>query len=152
MHHEEHLRSEEHTAESGFTLMELMVVVVILGILASIAIPRFMDEPNKARVVKAQMQIQNFSTAIKRYYLDNGYYPSTEQGLHALVQKPTTGTIPKRYPDEGYISKIPKDPWDTDYVYLSPGTHGAFDILSFGADGEEGGAEENADIQSWNIE
>ncbi|WP_290920647.1 type II secretion system major pseudopilin GspG [Halodesulfovibrio sp.] len=143
--------AQKTTAESGFTLIELMVVIVILGTLASIVVPRFMDEPHKARVVKATMQIQNFSTAIKRFYLDNGYYPSTEQGLQALVQKPTTGKIPKRYPANGYINIIPKDPWETDYVYIAPGIHETFDILSFGADGEEGGTDENTDIQSWNI-
>ena len=138
--------------EDGFTLIELMVVIVILGILASIVVPRFMDEPHKARVVKAKMQIQSFSTAAKKFYLDNGYYPSTEQGLQALVQKPTVGRIPKQYPSGGYISKIPMDPWENEYMYIAPGAHGAFDIMSCAADGEEGGEGENADIQSWELE
>ncbi|MEZ0576917.1 type II secretion system major pseudopilin GspG [Halodesulfovibrio aestuarii] len=146
-------KHKEQSKEAGFTLMELMVVIVILGILASIVVPRFLDEPHKARVVKAKMQIQGFSTAAKRFYLDNGYYPSTEQGLQALVNKPTTGRIPKQYPTAGYISKIPVDPWGNDYVYLSPSSHHeAFDIISFGADGEEGGIDDGADIQSWNLE
>lgn len=146
------VQSASRKKEDGFTLMELMVVIVILGILASIVVPRFMDEPHKARVVKAKMQIQGLSTAAKKFYLDNGYYPSTEQGLQALVQKPTVGRIPKHYPADGYISKIPADPWENEYVYLAPGTHGKFDIISFAADGEEGGEAENTDIQSWDLE
>ena len=146
------VKNASRKSEQGFTLMELMVVIVILGILASIVVPRFLDEPHKARVVKAQMQIQGLSTAAKKFYLDNGYYPSTEQGLQALVQKPTVGRIPKHYPSDGYISKIPADPWDNEYVYLAPGQHGSFDIISFAADGEEGGENENADVQSWELE
>lgn len=145
-------RHKEQRKEAGFTLMELMVVIVILGILASIVVPRFLDEPHKARVVKAKMQIQGLSTAAKRFYLDNGYYPSTEQGMQALVTKPTTGRVPKQYPSGGYIGKIPKDPWGNDYVYLAPGSHDSFDIISFGSDGEEGGTNDGADIQSWNLE
>lgn len=142
----------KHSKESGFTLMELMVVIVILGILASIVVPRFLDEPHKARVIKVKMQIQGLSTAAKKYYLDNGFYPSTEQGLQALVEKPTVGRIPKHYPAGGYIAKIPSDPWENEYVYLSPGGHEAFDIISFGADGEEGGENDGEDIQSWNLD
>jgi len=107
---------QEKSKESGFTLMELMVVIVILGILGSIIVPRFLDEPHKARVIKAKMQIQGLSTAAKKYYLDNGYYPSTEQGLSALVIKPTVGRNPKHYPSGGYIAKIPNDPWDNEDV------------------------------------
>lgn len=146
------MKQKRQSKEAGFTLMELMVVIVILGILASIVVPRFLDEPHKARVVKVKMQIQGFSTAAKRFYLDNGYYPSTEQGLHALVSKPTTGRVPKHFPKNGYIGKIPKDPWDNDYVYISPGSHESFDIISFGADSEEGGIDDGSDIQSWNLE
>lgn len=145
-------KRNELSKEAGFTLMELMVVIVILGILASIVVPRFLDEPHKARVVKVKMQILNFSTAAKRFYLDNGYYPSTEQGLQALVNKPTTGRVPKQFPKAGYLGKIPKDPWGNDYVYISPGSHEPFDIISFGADGEEGGIDDGKDIQSWNLE
>lgn len=136
----------------GFTLIELMVVIVILGILAGIVAPRFMDEPHKARVVKAKLQIGNFSTALKKYYLDNGFYPSTEQGLKALTKKPASGKVPRQYPSGGYMSKIPQDPWGNDYVYISPGAHGSFDLMSYGADGQEGGADEGADVQSWNLE
>ncbi|XPV77106.1 MAG: type II secretion system major pseudopilin GspG [Desulfovibrio sp.] len=138
--------------KAGFTLLEIMVVIVILGILGAIVAPKFMDEPHKARVVKAKMQIGNLSTALNKFYLDNGFYPSTEQGMQALVTKPTTGRIPKNYTSGGYISKIPKDPWGEDYVYISPGKHGKFDIISYGADGQEGGAESDADIQSWRLE
>lgn len=147
-----HTTLKKQRKEAGFTLMELMVVIVILGILASIVVPRFLDEPHKARVVKAKMQIQGLSTAAKRFYLDNGYYPSTEQGMQALVTKPTTGRVPKQYPNGGYIGKIPKDPWGNDYVYLAPGSHDSFDIISFGSDGEEGGTNDGSDIQSWNLE
>ena len=136
----------------GFTLIELLVVIVILGILASIVVPQFMGEPHKARVVQATLQIENFSTALKRFYLDNGYYPATEQGLEALKKKPSIGRIPKKYPNEGYMNKIPKDPWDNEYVYISPGMHGPFDLASYGADGEEGGTDENADITNWEKE
>lgn len=138
--------------ESGFTLMELMVVIVILGILASIVVPRFLDEPHKARMIKTKMQIQGLSTAAKKFYLDNGFYPTTEQGLQALVEKPTVGRIPKNYPSNGYITKIPSDPWENEYIYIAPGSHEAFEIISFGADCEEGGENDGVDIASWNIE
>jgi len=136
----------------GFTLIELMVVIVILGILAGIVVPRFMDEPHKARVVKAKLQIENLSTALKKYYLDNGFYPTTEQGLQALVTKPSSGKVPRQYPANGYIAKIPPDPWGNDYIYICPGSHGSFDLISYGADGQEGGADEGADIQSWSMD
>lgn len=136
-------------SERGFTLMELMVVIVILGILAAIVVPQFMSEPHKARVVQARLQMENFSTALKRYHLDNGSYPTTEQGLQALKEKPSIGRIPKNYPREGYMQKVPKDPWDNDYVYTSPGAHGPFDLMSYGADGEEGGQDDDKDIVSW---
>lgn len=148
----EHTAAARPARRGGFTLIELMVVIVILGILAGIVVPRFMDEPHKARVVKAKLQIENFSTALKKYYLDNGFYPSTEQGLQALVSKPSSGKVPRQYPDGGYISKIPLDPWGNDYVYISPGSHGSFDLVSYGADGQQGGADEGADIQSWDID
>ena len=137
------------SASRGFTLLELMVVIVILGILAAIVVPQFMSEPHKARVVQARMQIENLSTALKRYYLDNGSYPTTEQGLQALVEKPTLGRAVKNYPKEGYMPKLPKDPWGNDYIYISPGLHGPFDLSSYGADGEEGGEEDNEDIRNW---
>jgi general secretion pathway protein G len=137
---------------SGFTLIEIMVVIIILGILVGLIVPRFMEKPEKARVVKAQMQIESISAALKEYKLESGDYPTTEQGLEALVEKPSIGKIPKSYPEKGYLPKIPKDPWGNDYVYISPGEHGDFDLISYGADGEEGGEGKNADVQSWEIE
>ena len=137
---------------SGFTLIEIMVVIIILGILVGLIVPRLMEKPEKARMVKAQMQIESISAALKEYKLDNGDYPTTEQGLESLVEKPSIGKIPKKYPDKGYLPKIPKDPWGNDYVYISPGEHGDFDLISYGADGEEGGEGKNADVQSWEIE
>ena len=137
---------------SGFTLIEIMVVIIILGILVGLIVPRFMEKPEKARRVKAQLQIESISAALKEYKLDTGDYPTTEQGLQALVEKPTIGKIPKKYPGKGYLPKIPKDPWDNEYIYISPGEHGDFDLISYGADGEEGGEEKNADVQSWEIE
>ena len=139
-------------SKCGFTLIEIMVVIIILGILVGLIVPRLMEKPEKARVVKAQMQIESISAALKEYKLDNGDYPTTEQGLEALVEKPSIGKIPTKYPEKGYLPKIPKDPWGNDYVYISPGEHGDFDLISYGADGEEGGEGKNADVQSWEIE
>ena len=140
------------SSKSGFTLIEIMVVIIILGILVGLIVPRFMEKPEKARIVKAQMQIESISVALKEYKLDGGDYPTTEQGLQALVEKPSIGKIPKKYPEKGYLPKIPKDPWGNDYVYISPGEHGDFDLISYGADGEEGGEGKNADVRSWEIE
>jgi general secretion pathway protein G len=139
-------------SRSGFTLIEIMVVIIILGILVGLIVPRFMEKPEKARIVKAQMQIESISAALKEYKLDSGDYPTTEQGLEALVEKPSIGKIPRKYPEKGYLAKIPKDPWGNDYVYISPGEHGDFDLISYGADGEEGGEGKDADVQSWEIE
>ena len=139
-------------SRSGFTLIEIMVVIIILGILVGLIVPRLMEKPEKARVVKAQMQIESISAALKEYKLDSGDYPTTEQGLEALVEKPSIGKIPKKYPEKGYLPKIPKDPWGNDYVYISPGEHGDFDLISYGSDGEEGGEGKDADVQSWEIE
>ena len=139
-------------SRSGFTLIEIMVVIIILGILVGLIVPRLMEKPEKARVVKAQMQIESISAALKEYKLDTGDYPTTEQGLEALVEKPSIGKIPKKYPEKGYLPKIPKDPWGNDYVYISPGEHGDFDLISYGSDGEEGGEGKDADVQSWEIE
>ncbi|PNU19837.1 type II secretion system protein GspG [Geothermobacter hydrogeniphilus] len=138
--------------QRGFTLIEILVVVVILGILAGIVVPRLLDEPEKARRTKAAVQIKSLEESVSMFKLDNGFYPSTEQGLQALVEKPQTGRIPARWREGGYIKKLPVDPWSNPYVYLSPGIHGDFDIISYGPDGEPGGEGDNADINSWEIE
>ena len=138
----------------GFTLIELMVVIVILGILAGLIIPRIMGRPEEAKELKAKMQIESIETALKLYKLDNGVYPDTEQGLQALVEKPQTGTLPKKWRNGGYLEKgkVPKDPWGNDFIYLSPGAHGEYDLSSYGADGVQGGEDKNKDINSWEIE
>lgn len=138
----------------GFTLIELMVVIVILGILAGLIVPRIMGRPDQARQLQARMQIESISTALKLYRLDNGMYPSTEQGLQALVTPPTTGNIPRNWREGGYLERgrVPKDPWGNDFIYLSPGMHDEFDIISYGADGVPGGEGKDADITSWDID
>jgi general secretion pathway protein G len=138
----------------GFTLIELMVVIIILGILAMWVAPKIMSRPEEAKQVKARLDIQNLETALKLYKLDNGSYPSTEQGLQALVEMPESGTIPKKWKKGGYLEKgrVPKDPWGNDFVYLSPGLKGDFDIISYGADGVPGGEDEYKDINNWELE
>ena len=138
----------------GFTLIELMVVIVILGILAGLIIPRIMGRPDEARQLKAKMQIESIETALKLYKLDNGSYPSTDQGLEALVEAPDTPPIPQKWREGGYLEKgrVPVDPWGNTFVYLSPGVHGDYDISSYGADGVSSGDGKNADINSWEIE
>lgn len=137
----------------GFTLIELMVVIVILSLLAVMVGPKIIGRGDDAKVADAKVQIRNLETALKLYKLDSGNFPSTEQGLQALVTKPTTGKIPNNYKSAGYLESktVPKDPWGTDYVYLAPGEHGDYDLYSFGADGVRGGEEKNADIESWNM-
>jgi general secretion pathway protein G len=138
----------------GFTLIELMVVIVILGILASFIVPRLMGRPEEAKRVKARIQIESLETALKLYKLDNGFYPTTEQGLQALVEQPESAPVPKNWRKGGYIEKgkIPKDPWGNDFVYLSPGVHGDYDIICYGTDGVPGGEDNNKDINSWEVE
>jgi general secretion pathway protein G len=138
--------------QEGFTLIEILVVVVILGILASIIVPKIMKRPEEARRTKATVDIKAIETALNLYRLDNGVYPSTEQGLEALVAKPTTGIIPKNWKEDGYLDKVPKDPWGNPFVYLCPGVHKEFDLVSLGADGVEGGEGKDADIQNWNLD
>src|SRR3970040_38952 len=135
----------------GFTLIELMVVIVILGILAGLIIPRIMGRPDEARSAKARLQIESLETALKLYKLDNSSYPSTEQGLRALVEAPAVGGLAKSWRQGGYLEKgnVPKDPWDHDFVYVSPGAHGDFDLSSLGWDGEPGGEGKNKDINNW---
>lgn len=137
--------------KDGFTLIEIMVVIVILAMLAALVGPKLMGRSDDAKVTDAKVQIKNIETALKFYKLDNGSYPSTEQGLNALITKPTVGLIPKNYKDGGYLEskKVPKDPWNNDYLYISPGEHGDYDLYSFGADGVKGGEGKNSDITSW---
>ena len=138
----------------GFTLIELMVVVVILGILASLIVPRFMGRTDEARQVKAKVDIVALESALKLYRLDNGSYPVTEQGMAALVEEPTSDPLPRKWHKGGYLEKgtVPKDPWGREYLYLSPGVHNEYDIISYGADGAPGGQGKDADINSWEIE
>jgi len=141
-----------HRSEIGFTLLEILIVITILGILASLIAVKLMDRPGEARQLKAQMDIQSLETALKLYKLDNAFYPSTDQGLRALVEKPALGKVPTKWREGGYLEKgaLPKDPWDRDYLYLSPGVRNRdFDLWSYGADGEEGGEGEDADVGNW---
>ena len=136
----------------GFTLIELMVVITILGILAVLILPRITGQTDEARQTATRVQIKNIEQALHLFELDNGFYPSTEQGLAALVQKPTIGRIPIKFREGGYMTKIPKDPWGTPYAYISPGAHGDFDLISYGSDKEKGGEGKNADIENWAID
>ena len=140
---------------AGFTLIEIMLVVVIIGILAAMVIPRLAGRTEQARVAAARSDIEaNIGSALDLYELDNGSYPTTEQGLLALIEKPSTEPIPLNWKEKGYLEKarIPKDPWGKEYIYLSPGVHDDFDIISYGADGAQGGEGKNKDINSWEIE
>ncbi len=133
---------------SGFTLVEIMVVVVIMAILAAIVVPRILTRPEQARLVKAKQDIQTIENAMDLYKLDNGFYPSTEQGIAALVTKPTSDPVPANW--AGYLKQAPMDPWGKPYQYLNPGQHGEIDIFSFGP--SSGKAANNAEIGNWNIE
>ncbi len=131
-----------------------MVVIVILGILAGLIIPRIMGRPEEAKQLKARIQIESLETALKLYKLDNGAYPDTEQGLQALVQAPDTGTQVKNWRQGGYLDKgkLPSDPWGNEFVYLSPGANGEYDLMSYGSDGVQGGEGKNQDINNWEID
>lgn len=144
----------DKTNDRGFTLIELMVVIVILGILAGLIVPRIMGRPEEAKQLKAKMTIESLETSLRLYKLDNGSYPTTEQGLQALVERPDTGNVPQKWRDGGYLEKgkVPKDPWDNEYVYLSPGVNGEYDLISYGADGVPGGETKDMDINSWELE
>jgi len=140
--------------EQGFTLIEILIVIVILSILAWQLAPRIMGKPEEAKQVKAQMDIGTLETTLKMYKLDNGFYPSTEQGLQALVEPPTIGRPAPKWREGGYLEKrkVPKDPWGYDYIYLSPGVNSDFDLSSYGADGEPGGEGPDQDINNWELE
>jgi general secretion pathway protein G len=136
----------------GFTLIEIMVVVVILGILAAIVVPKVMDRPDSARITKAKQDIRALESALNLYKLDNFNYPSTDQGLEALAKKPSGTPEPRNWKQGGYIDRMPKDPWGNDYQYMQPGVHGDVDLFSLGADGRPGGDGINADIGNWTLE
>lgn len=141
-------------AQSGFTLIEIMVVVIIIGLLAAVVAPQFLNRVDDARVSKAKQDIQAMNTALTMYKLDNYVYPTTDQGLKALVEKPDA-TIAPHWRSGGYFQQahVPKDPWGHDYVYVTPGTHGTdYDLYSLGADGQPGGDESKADIGNWNLD
>ena len=150
LEHEERQRlagSACRARQTGFTLIEVMVVVVILGILAAIVVPRIMDRPDEARIVKASNDIRALEAALDLYRLDNYQYPSTDQGIEALVTKPSGSPEPPRWKEGGYIKNVPVDPWGSSYQYLNPGTRGAIDVYSLGPDGTPS----DDDIGNWNI-
>jgi general secretion pathway protein G len=133
----------------GFTLVEIMVVVVIIGILGALVVPKLMGRTGESRVAAAKVDIATLMQALKLYKLDNNRYPTTEQGLQSLVAKPTGGPSTPNWKAGGYVEKLPKDPWGSAYQYMSPGIHGEVDLFSLGADGQPGGTGEDADIGSW---
>ena len=139
---------------NGFSLIELMVVIVILGILAGMIMPKLMGRTDDAKQVKAAVDMASLDTALKMYKLDNGEYPTTEQGLKALIEPPDQENGTSNWKKGGYLEKktLPKDPWQREFIYLSPGTQGEYDIISYGADGVPGGEDKNKDIKSWEIE
>ncbi|WP_293605068.1 type II secretion system major pseudopilin GspG [Polaromonas sp. UBA4122] len=134
-------------AQRGFTLIELMVVLVIIGVLAALIVPNVLERADDARVIAARTDINNLMQALKLYKLDNQRYPSAEQGLQALVTKPTVGATPPNW--KPYLEKLPNDPWARPYQYLNPGIKGEIDVMSLGADGQAGGEGKNADLGSW---
>jgi general secretion pathway protein G len=136
--------------QRGFSLIEIMVVVIILGILASLVVPKIISRPDDARAVKAKHDVLGLQNALDLYRLDNGFYPSTDQGLNALAKKPSTTPTPRNW--KPYLKNLPKDPWGRDYLYLNPGQHGEIDIFTFGANGQPGGEGINAEIGSWNAD
>lgn len=135
--------------QQAFTLIEMMVVIVIMGILASLIVPKIMGRPDEARMIAAKQDIASVMQALKLYKLDNQRYPTTDQGLQALVSKPNTPPVPINWKNSGYLDKLPLDPWGNPYQYLFPGVHGELDVFSFGADGAVGGEGNDADIGSW---
>lgn len=137
--------------QSGFTLIEIMVVMVILGMLVAIVAPNIMGRSDQAKVTIAETQLRNIQNALDLYRLDNSHYPSTQQGLEALVSKPSGTPEPKNWNPEGYLKSVPVDPWGTPYQYVSPGTEGPYDLYSLGSDGQEGGDGDAADISVWDI-
>src|SRR5258706_4300338 len=141
------LSRPRRAAQAGFTLIELMVVLVIIGVLAALIVPNVLDRAEDARVTAARTDVNNLMQALKLYKLDNQRLPTTEQGLQALVAKPTAAPTPPNW--KPYVEKLPEDPWHHAYQYLNPGGKGEIDVMSFGADGQPGGEGKNADIGSW---
>lgn len=141
--------------QNGFTLIEIMVVVIILGLLAGLVLPRILGREEEARITTVKTQIRNLEGALDGFKLDNGFYPATEQGLDALIHKPDSGRVPRKWKEGGYLKppRIPKDPWGNPYLYFSPGNEGRqYEIISYGPDGEQGGEGDSADIESWSME
>ena len=139
----------ENRSQHGFTLIEVMVVIAIIGIMATLIVPQIMSKPDEARVIAAKLDINSIVQALKLYRLDNGRYPTTEQGLSALVAKPTTEPIPQNWKPNGYVDRLPKDPWGFAYQYSNPGTRGEIDVFSLGADNKPGGTGFDADLGNW---
>jgi general secretion pathway protein G len=137
---------------AGFTLIEIMVVIVILGLLAALVVPKLIGRTEEAKKTQSRVQIKHLEQALELFKLDNGFFPTTDQGLEALVRVPEAGRVPKNYRKGGYMDRVPKDPWGNGYVYISPGTHGDYDISSYGADGVAGGEGEDGDINSWDAQ
>ncbi len=142
-----HSHRHRHPATRGFTLIELLVVIVIIGVLGALIVPNLFSSLDDARVTAARADINTLVQSLKRYKLDNQRYPSAEQGLDALIRKPTAGAVPPNW--KPYLDKLPNDPWGRPYQYLNPGVRGEIDVFSFGADGQPGGEDKNADIGSW---
>jgi general secretion pathway protein G len=142
---------ELKSRQGGFTLLEVMVVMVIIGILAALIVPKIISRPDEARIIAAKQDIATLMQALKLYRLDNQRYPTTEQGLQALVTKPAGEPVPPNWKAGGYLERLPKDPWGHPYEYLNPGVHGEIDIFSYGADGAPGGEGNDADIGSWEL-
>ena len=136
-------------SHSGFTLIEVMIVIVILGVLAALIVPKVMGRPDEARIAAARQDIFTIMQSLKLYKLDKRRYPTTEQGLAALVQKPSQAPLPQNWSAGGYLERLPNDPWGQPYQYLNPGLHGEIDVMSFGADGQPGGQGVDADIGNW---
>ena len=149
----EEISKASYSVRAGFTLIELMVVIVILSVLAMFIAPKLIGRTDDAKVVETKVQIRNFETALKLFRIDNGFYPSTEQGLEALISKPTIGKVSDNYREGGYLeaNRIKPDPWGSEYVYISPGLQNDYDILSYGADGQSGGEGFDADILNWDM-
>jgi general secretion pathway protein G len=141
-------------AQEGFTLIELMIVIVIIGILATLLIPRIMERPEEARRIKAKADIKTIESALKLYKIDTGNYPTTEQGIEALIRKPDTSPVPKKWREGGYLEgdAVPKDPWGNPYYYTASGGAGRdYEIVSYGRDGQPGGTGRDADISSTDL-